>query len=168
MSLGDRVSSVPLQGETRNEGHHVLPSSFCALDVVPAIERDIRECVAVDKLHSPVQETDDASEDAERDARGHITGVGFMLSGDRAGLAEHVDDGHQQTTQADGTEAVRQSAASSTSRWPFGWVAWGKVPCAVHARDGDVDDILENLGDPVAGERDEDDQSDDRRRATAS
>ena len=84
-------------------------------------------------------------------------------------MTQTVDDGDDQTAEANGAKAVGQGASRGAASWALGHVVRAEVPAAVDTGNGGVDQVLEDFGDPVSGEGDEDDQSDDRGgRAAAS
>lgn len=76
-------------------------------------------------------------------------------------MPEHVDKSDQQAAQTDRPEAVGKGAPGGAARGAFGCVARGEVPCAVDARDGGVDGVLEPLADPEPSKSDEDEQAND-------
>ena len=83
-------------------------------------------------------------------------------------MPQHVDNGHDQTAEADRTKAVGQSASSSTPGSSLGHVVGAEIPAAVDARNDDMDSILEPFGDPVAGESDKDEEAYDFCRGTST
>jgi hypothetical protein len=122
------------------------------------------EGVAVDERDGPVEETDEAAEHAEHDAADEVALRGLILLRDAAGLAEHVDDGDDEGPEGDGPEAVGHGAAEGAGCGAPGHSAGfaaAEVPGAVDAGDGDVDGVFDPFGDPVAGEGDEDEETDD-------
>lgn len=119
------------------------------------------EGVAVEELHGPVEDADEASDDAPDDGGDDISVGRGGLPADGAELAKTVDDGHHQATQTDAAEAVCQGALEGSSRDLGGVVVGVEIPRSVDTRDGDMNCILEPLGNPVCGKGDEDDEADD-------
>ena len=88
------------------------------------------------------------------------------LLGDTDGLTDHVNQCHNERAKADTPKRVCQGATSSSPRRSSrhsARLAGTKEPRAVNASDDRVDGILKPLGDPVARESDENDQTNDFR-----
>ena len=66
----------------------------------------MREGVAVDELDRPLDQADDAAEDAEGAGGGGVALAGFRLLRDADGLPDHVDEGDDQGAEGDGAEGV--------------------------------------------------------------
>lgn len=127
-----------------------------------------RESVSVDKLHSPVQDANEALQDAKAASHGHIPRVGFRLLCNRADLSEHVDDSNDETAETDRAKAVRQGATRGTpscSRWR---VSGREEPRGVHSAADRVDGVLEPFGNPVRGEGEVDEEPNDDARAAVA
>jgi hypothetical protein len=76
-----------------------LPSVLCALEVVLAVQRHVAEGIAVDELNSPIEQANDALQEAKGNAAAHVASLGLLLLRNRAQLANAVDDGDQETAQ---------------------------------------------------------------------
>lgn len=76
----------------------------------------MREGISVDKLNDPLETGDEARGDAEEDPSGNVTLVRGILA---RRLGKHLDkihNGHDETAQTDGSEAVRQGSPQSATR----------------------------------------------------
>lgn len=127
------------------------------------------EGVAVEELKSPLEDAEQTAEDTENDIANHATNttvVKGLLTSDRAQLSEELDDGDKQASQADGTEAVSESASGRTACSVLGEVVDAKVPGTVDTRDDGVDCVLEPFRNPVRCERDKHGQSNNLALAT--
>lgn len=143
-----------------------FPSVLGGRDVGLAVEGNVRESVAVEQGDGPVKEADETAKDAEEDVADHVAVGSSLRTCNGAHVAQEVDDGDDQTAKADGTKAVRQSALQCAAGGTAREVVDAEVPGTVDARNSNVDDVLENLGDPVHGKGDEDDESGDGAGAT--
>ena len=126
------------------------------------------ESVAVEELDSPFQKTEQAADTAEQSITDHASICGLLVASSIANLAKELDNGNQQTAQSNGTEAVCQGALGGSSSGILGEVVGVKVPRAVYTSDCRVDCVLDPLGEPVHGEGDEDDETDDLALATTT
>ena len=120
------------------------------------------ESIAIEEPNRPLQEADDAPEDAEQhiahDAGNAPLGPG-LAPRYRAQLPKELHNGHEQTSQANRTEAVGERTPRRTSSRTAGKVVRAEVPGTVHAGYRCMDSVLDPFGDPVHGERDEDDEA---------
>ena len=117
-------------------------------------------------LNSPIDQPNDAPEHAEGDGTAHIPLLRLGLLCDTHSLTDHIDQRHYQAPKADTPERVRQRPSCSTPCRTSGHtprLARAEEPRPVDAGDDGVDSVLEPLGDPIASERDEDDEPDDFR-----
>jgi hypothetical protein len=136
------------------------PCGLCTLDVALAVQRHVAEGVAVDELHGPFKNANETAENAEADLA-KIAITGCLVAGHGAELAQELNDGDDERAKGDAAEAVGEGAASGTTGGSLGWVVRAEVPCAEHTRDDDMSGILDPFGDPVGGEGDEDEQTND-------
>ena len=118
-------------------------------------------CTYVNELDSPVQDSDQTLKNTERNFRSEVSRICFLLACDTACLSEHVDNCNDQTSKTNTAETVGQGATGSSSGDVLGRVVRAEVPRAVNSRDDDMDHVLEELGDPIHGERDEDEKTND-------
>ena len=120
--------------------------------------------ITVDELHGPIDNTDQTAENTEGASGNAISPSSFVLLGDAASLADHVDDGDDEGAEADAAEGVGHGALESTSRGALRHstrLTSAEEPTAVHARDRAMQGIFDPFGDPVTGEGDKDDEADD-------
>ena len=118
----------------------------------------MNEGVAIDELDRPVDNADNASQDAEHDGPDDISLRGLLLLRDAACLPYHVNERHDQGPEADAAEAVRHAPPERASRRSprhAAWLSGAKVPAAVEACDGAVQRVFDPFADPVSGKRDE-------------
>lgn len=127
------------------------------------------EGVAVKELKSPFQERQDAAQDTENNIANHTTnsiiGTGLALC-DRTELAKELNNCNQQTTEADGTEAVGEGTFSCGTSCILGEVVDAEIPRSIYTSDDGVDGVLEPLGNPVHGKSDENKETNDFALAT--
>lgn len=119
------------------------------------------ESVAVEKLDSPFQEAQQAADTAEQSVSEHTSICSLLIASGIANLAKELDNGNQQATQSNGTEAVCQGTLGRGASGILGEVVRVEVPGAIYASDYRVDRVLEPLGDPVHGECDKDEETND-------
>jgi hypothetical protein len=137
------------------------PGCLSALDVALAVEGHVAESVAVDELHSPFEDTNEAAQDAETNLADHVTIASCLVASHRAELAQELNDGHDERAKGDAAKAVGKSTASGAASGTLGRVVRAEVPCSIDTRDNDMRGVLDPFRDPVGGERDEDEQSND-------
>ncbi|KFY62481.1 hypothetical protein V496_04569 [Pseudogymnoascus sp. VKM F-4515 (FW-2607)] len=143
--------------------HHV-PRRLGSGDIRLPVQRNVAERILVEELDEPVQQPNEAPQHTEHDLPDHVTLRRRVLLGHIARLAQELDDGHDEGAEADGAEGVGDGAlegAAGGALGEAGGLLRAEVPGAVDAGDGDVDDVLEDLGDPVTRKGDEDDEPDD-------
>lgn len=131
-----------------------LPGVLGGGDVRLAVQRNVAEGVAVKELESPLNQSEEAVQDAKdchADEATDTTLLHGLALGDGTELAEELDNSHEKTAQADGSKAVCQSTLGGTPRRILGEVVDAKVPRGVDAGNGGVDGVLEPLRDPVHG-----------------
>jgi hypothetical protein len=122
---------------------NLLPRVLGCCHVRLAIQSNVRERVAVKELHGPVQKTDQTLQTAEDDRPDNVTlGRCAPLCG-RAELSQSLDDGHDETSQADAAEAIREGSFECAARGSLGEVVFVEIPRTVHSRDGNVDGVFE-------------------------
>jgi len=121
----------------------------------------VREGIAVDKLHCPVKNSDETSDETPDNSLENVTVGGRGPLPDRAKLPQAVDECDDQTPQTDTSKGIREGTLQTSTRHPLRIVLGVEVPASVDPRDGSVDGVLEPLGNPVRGEGDEDQQTDD-------
>lgn len=142
----------------------VLPGVLGGRDVGFAVEGNVGKGVVVDELDGPVEEADETAEEAEEDGADDVAGLGFAALRDGHRLAHELDQADDETAEADAAEGVRHRAAEGAASGARGHAAGflgAEVPRAVDAGDGSVDRLADELSDPVACERHEDEQADD-------
>jgi hypothetical protein len=115
----------------------------------------------VDELNSPVQDSDETLENTKRNVGSDVSRICFLLSCNAACLSEHVDDCNDQASQTDTSKTVGQRASGSAAGDVLGGVVRAEVPRTIDSRNDDMDHVLEELGDPIHRERDEDEQTND-------
>lgn len=142
-----------------------FPGVLGCRDVCFAVERDVAEGVSVEEGDGPVQQANQTAQDAKQDVADHVAVRGSLGASHGAEMPHEVDDGDDQATEADGAEAVRQSSLERNTRGAAGEVVDAEVPRAIHASNGDVDYVLQNLGHPVHGKRGKGDEAGNGRRA---
>lgn len=124
----------------------------------------MRKRISVDKLHRPVQQADDTLQTTKCN-RGHdVPLLSLLLLCNTHSLAYHIDQRHDQRAKTDTAKRVRHRSAESASCRPTGHtagLAGHEEPGTIDAGDDAVDGVLQPLGDPVAGEGDEDNKPDD-------
>ena len=146
-----------------------LPGILGSGDVRLAVQRNVSESVAVEELNSPFDKSEKAVQDAKDGHANHAANSTLLCgfaSSDGAKVAEKLDNGDKQTTQADGAKAVGEGALGGTASGILGEVVDAEVPGAKHTRDDGVDCVFEPFGDPVHGKRHKSYQSDDLGLAT--
>ena len=85
---------------------HHLPRILRGGDVRFAVERDVREGVAIDELHRPVEEGDDALEAAEREGGDDVALLRFLLLCNGDALPDHVDECDDERAERNTAERV--------------------------------------------------------------
>ena len=141
-----------------------MPRRLGSRNVRLPVQRNVTKRILIEELHEPVEEANQAPKHTEQDLPHHVPLRRRVLLGDIARLAEELDDSDDQAAEADGAEAVGDGALEGATGGAFGEsrrLLRAEVPGAVDTGDGDMDDVLEDLGDPVPGEGDEDDEPDD-------
>ena len=115
----------------------------------------------VNVLDEPVDDTDYAAEETVCDGPTQIALLSFLRLGDADGLTDHVDERNDQGAEADTAERVGQRTAQSASSGACGHISRAEEPRAIYAGDDGVYRIFQPFRDPVAGEGDEHQQTDD-------
>jgi len=128
----------------------------------------VTESVAVEELDSPFQKTEQAADATEQSVTNHASICSLLVASSIADLAKELNNGDQQTAQSDGTKAVCQGALGGSSSGILGEVVRVEVPRAVYTSDCRVDRVLDPLGEPVHGEGDEGDETNDLALATTT
>lgn len=145
-----------------------VPCGLCCGYVCLSVQGNVGEGVAIQELNSPIQNPNQTTQDAKQDGGNNVALGGFVLSSNRADLAQEVDDGHNQTAETDAAKTVGQGsfqcAASSSPRQ----VVRVEIPGTIHTGNGDMDRVLQPFRNPVHGKCDEDDQTGHLCRATAT
>jgi hypothetical protein len=128
---------------------YLLPGVLSGSNVRFAIERNIRKRVTVQELDRPVEQADETSKDAEHNRADNIAVASSRSLGSRADLSDELDDGNEQTTQTNATEAVGQGTLQGTAGRTLGefLIVRIEVPRAVYTRDGDVNGVFEPSGE---------------------
>jgi hypothetical protein len=75
-------------------------------DICLPVQSNVGESIFVDELNSPIKKTDEASQDAKEDLTHEVSLRSLILLGNRAGLAEELDDGNDQASKADTAKTV--------------------------------------------------------------
>ena len=91
----------------------------------------MREGVAVQEVDRPLQDADQAAQDAVHDVPDHVAFGAFLVRGHGRGLPQHVDDRDQQAAQADAPEGVGHGAAEGApgcAGWHAARFAGAEVP----------------------------------------
>lgn len=92
-------------------GIYIRPGVFRGCNIALSVKCDVTESIAIDELHRPVEDANDALQNAEGATGSDVAGVRFLLLCDAAGLSEQVDNGYNQTAEADAAEAVGKCTA---------------------------------------------------------
>lgn len=71
------------------------PSSLGSFEVRLAIQCNVAESVPVDELHGPLNEPENALEDAERTVRCEVAAIGRLGASNRAGLTDTLNDSNE-------------------------------------------------------------------------
>lgn len=140
-----------------------VPGVLGSRDVRLAVQCNVDKGIAVEELNSPLNNGQNAAHDAEDDPADHTKDTALVacrVSSDRAYSAQELDDGNDQTAEADGTEAVGQGSARRGACGVLGEVVDTEVPGTVDTGDDGVDYVLDKLRNPVHSKGNEDNQSD--------
>jgi hypothetical protein len=132
------------------------PGCFGALDVALAVQRHVAESVTVDELHSPLEDPNKTTQDAEANLADNVAVASCLVASHGTELAQELDDGHDERAKGDAAKAVGKSTTSGAASSTFGRVVRAEVPCSIDTRDNDMSGVLDPFRDPVGGERDED------------
>ena len=114
------------------------------------------ECVTVDELDGPIDQSDDTAEKTETDFSDYVSLCGFLLLSYTDCLAEHIDQRHDERSKADTAETICHCATEGPACSTTGHTAWfstAEEPRPVHACDGRVKGILDPFRDPVSRKR---------------
>lgn len=95
----------------------IPPSIFGRLEVRSAVESNVGEGVSVDKLDDPLQDRDQASQEAEENVADDISLSAFLVSGGLRDHSEEVDNGYDQAAKTDGSKTIRQGSLECASRY---------------------------------------------------
>ena len=131
----------------------------------------MRKSITIDKLDCPIHDPNQTAQATEGHRSDGIALRSLVVLRDAAGLAEHVDESDDKRAETDAAKGVSHGAlegASGGATRHTARLAGAEEPAAVDAGDGGVDGVFDPFGDPVAGERDEDDQADDCGRGAAA
>jgi len=119
----------------------------------------VAESISVDELNSPLQDTKKAANATEQSVSQHTAIRSLLVTSSGADLTDELDNSDQQATQSDGSKTVGQGSLRRSASGVLGEVVGVEVPRAVDAGNRGVDGVLEPLGEPVHGKRDEDDET---------
>jgi hypothetical protein len=75
-------------------------------DICLPVQGNVGESIFVDELNSPIKKTDEASQDAKEDLAHELSLRCLILLGNRACLAEELDNGNDQASKADTAKTV--------------------------------------------------------------
>lgn len=148
-----------------------LPGVLGSGNVRFAVQSNVAESVAVEEFESPFEDRQEAAENAEDHIADHAadtTVIHGLLARNGAQLAQELNDGDEQTSQADGTEAVGEGTLGGTASGVLREVVDAEVPGAVDTRNDGVDGVLQPFGNPVHCKGDEDHQTDNLGLAAAA
>jgi hypothetical protein len=101
--------------------------------------------ISVQELDSPFQQGQDTAKTAEDDISNDVTLLRLLVSRDLDNLSDELNNRDKQASQADGSEAVGESALGGAAGGVLGKVVWAEVPTTVDARDNGVDGVLQPL-----------------------
>lgn len=143
---------------------HHSPGVLRSRDVGLAVESNVDVSVLIEELHEPLNQAEQTSNDAENNVANHAEYATLIRSrapGCVTDKTEELNDGDNETAKADGAEAVGQSAFRGGAGSVLGEVVDAEVPRSINTGDDGVDNVLDELGDPVHGEGDEGDETND-------
>lgn len=110
------------------------------------------ECVAVDELHSPIDQANNALQTAETRRADDISLLRLRLLGYADSLADHVDECDDEGTKGDTAKGVGhaafEGAAGGAARHAAGF-AGAEEPRAVDTGDGGVDGVFDPFANPL-------------------
>lgn len=69
------------------------------MKVLLTIERNMRKCISVDELHSPVKNADQTGKDAKENIANNVAISSFLTTSNAASLSEHVDYRNNQAAE---------------------------------------------------------------------
>ena len=147
---------------------NLLPSVLSSRNIALSVESDVAESISVQELHSPFQDTDQASQNAEQNCANHVAITCRIALSSGADLTEELNNSHEETAETDASKAVCHCALEGTSSCALGHGVGIEVPRAVDTGDGGVDSVLQPFGDPVHGKRREGNQTNDLAITTSS
>ena len=107
---------------------NLRPGILRGRDVRLPVQCNMRERISVQELHRPVQQADQAAENAESDHADDVAVLCALLSRHTAYLSQTVDDRHDQTAKANRAETVRQGTLQRAPRRPRREVVHAEIP----------------------------------------
>lgn len=97
-------------------GSLIPPSVFSRLEVRSAVESNVGEGVSVDKLDDPLEDRNQARQDAEENVADDVSLGTLLVLGGLGHHLEEIDNGNNQAAEADGSETIRQRPFECASR----------------------------------------------------
>ena len=97
-------------------------------------------------LNSPINQSNDALKATERDGGGYVPLLSLLLLSYATCLAHHVDESHNQWSEADTAKGVCQSSPCRSScgpTWHSTWLPSTEEPAAIDSRNDGMDCIFE-------------------------
>lgn len=85
---------------------HHCPGCLSGWYICLPVQGNVGESIFVDELNSPIKKTDEASQDAKEDLAHEVSLRCLILLGNRACLAEELDNGNDQASKADTAKTV--------------------------------------------------------------
>lgn len=150
--LGERGLEFLRSGGRKRRRINVLPCVLCCGDIRLPVQCDMAKSVAIDKLHGPIDQSNDALQTAETHRTDDVSLLCLLLLCYAYSLADHVDEGNDEGTKGDTAKGVGhaafESAAGGATRHAAGF-AGAEEPRAVDAGDGGVDGVFDPFADPL-------------------
>ena len=97
-------------------------------------------------LNSPINQANNTPEAAKRNGSGDIPSLSLLLLSYAARLAHHINESHNQGSEADAAKGVCKSPPGCTpcgTTWHSTWLSGTEEPAAIDTCDNGVNRILE-------------------------
>lgn len=131
---------------------HHCPCVFGSWNVCLAIQSNVAEGIPVEEGDQPVEQSDEAAKNPNGDAANNVSPCSFLLLRNRARLADHVDNGNDQTSKADTTKGIRSRTFKGATSGTLGSTARSaapEIPGSVHTSDSGMDGVLDPFAKPI-------------------
>ena len=96
-------------------------------------------------LNSPINQANNTPEAAKRNGSGYIPSLSLLLLSYAACLAHHINESHNQGSEADAAKGVCESPSGCTpcsTTWHSAWLSSTEEPTAINTCDNGVNRIL--------------------------